>query len=105
MSDHTIKDRQIPTHAEAVGPGWVPLLARLHTDLPELVPDYQVEDISAELLRLRLVLADRFDPEASSTENSLTPRVRSLTLRHRIPHSEPVRYAVPQAIRDCGTMI
>jgi hypothetical protein len=64
MSELTpAKDGQIPAHADAVGPGWVPLLSRLHDELATLASDYQVEEIGAAFGRLRLHVAERFDAD------------------------------------------
>ncbi|MEV8544365.1 hypothetical protein [Streptomyces sp. NPDC051572] len=58
-----LKDRQLPGLVHLVGPGWVPLLARLHLQLSVLAADYQVEKIASRFGRLELELADRFDNE------------------------------------------
>lgn len=64
MSERTpANDGQIPAHADAVGPGWVPLLSRLHGELAALAVDYQVEEIGSEFGRLRLHVAERFDAD------------------------------------------
>jgi hypothetical protein len=64
MSELTpAKDGQIPALADAVGPGWVPLLSRLHDELATLASDYQVEEIGAAFGRLRLHVAERFDAD------------------------------------------
>jgi hypothetical protein len=52
---------QIPEYLCEVGPGWRPLLLRLHDRLAELAADYRVESISPRLGGLRIRLADRFD--------------------------------------------
>ena len=56
-------DQQIPAHLAEVGPGWHPLLMRLHDRLVAVAPDYRVEEFTPRLGGLRIYLADRFQAE------------------------------------------
>lgn len=47
---------QIPDHLEAVGPGWRPLLQRLHGDLLAVSPDYSVQQVKEKYGLLRVYL-------------------------------------------------
>ncbi|MGW5442809.1 hypothetical protein [Streptomyces asiaticus] len=46
-----------------MGPGWAPLLDRLHHQLAALAADYQIEGFRSNLGGLRLHISDRFDAE------------------------------------------
>lgn len=43
-------------HFDDVGPGWKPLLERLHGDVSAFVPDYQVEQVKEKFGALRIYL-------------------------------------------------
>jgi hypothetical protein len=55
--------RQIPAWADTVGPGWTPLLDRLHHDLLTLDADYRVESFATKFGGLRITIADRFQQD------------------------------------------
>ncbi|WP_438293154.1 hypothetical protein [Streptomyces sp. HUAS TT7] len=57
----TAFDQQIPDRLAAVGPGWRPLLLRLHDELLALAPDYRLEEITPKLGGLRIYVADKFE--------------------------------------------
>ncbi|MFE0061724.1 hypothetical protein [Streptomyces sp. NPDC059003] len=57
----TVFDPQIPDCLSVVGPGWHPLLMRLHEQLLALAPDYRLEEFAPKLGGLRIYVADRFD--------------------------------------------
>ncbi|MCQ4081964.1 hypothetical protein NGB36_15440 [Streptomyces sp. RB6PN25] len=54
---------QIPDCLHSVGPGWQPLLMRLHKQLKALASDYRVEDVKEKFGGLRVRVADRFDAD------------------------------------------
>jgi hypothetical protein len=95
MSDQSaeVAARQIPAQVHTVGPGWVPLLARLHADLSALASDYQIEDLGAEFGRLRLDLADRFD-DLGEFEGEFTDTAAALV--------DAAVLASQQTCEDCG---
>lgn len=51
--------QQLPARLRAVGPGWHPLLLRLHEELLALDPGYQVDDLKEKLggARIRITAA------------------------------------------------
>lgn len=57
---------QIPARLRGVGPGWHPLLERLHAQLHRDVPGYRVTDVSEKLggLRLHVATGEQAVPEA-----------------------------------------
>ncbi|MFI1199764.1 hypothetical protein ACH4VR_09945 [Streptomyces sp. NPDC020883] len=59
----TAFDQQIPDHLSVVGPGWRPLLMRLHEQLLALAPDYRVDELTPKLGGLRIYVADRFEDD------------------------------------------
>lgn len=54
---------QIPARLPQVGPGWRPLLMRLHEQLLALAVDYRMEEFTPKLGGLRIYVADRFDDD------------------------------------------
>jgi hypothetical protein len=52
---------QIPEHLEDVGPGWHPILTRLHGQLSAVAPGYRVEQVKEKFGGLRVYL-DYGDP-------------------------------------------
>ena len=70
MQDHQIGHvhaDQLPDQLRAVGPGWHPLLLRLHTQLLVCHADYRVEDLKEKLGGVRVRIAatpGQLDPEA-----------------------------------------
>ncbi|WP_329143027.1 hypothetical protein OIU91_04765 [Streptomyces sp. NBC_01456] len=70
-------DRQIPTWAPTVGPGWTELLERLHRDLSALDPGYRIEEFSTQLGGLRVAVADRF--EVGEFDGEFADRAAALT--------------------------
>ncbi|WP_433465525.1 hypothetical protein [Spirillospora sp. CA-128828] len=46
----------IPAHLDAVGPGWHPLLLRLHEQLLAVNPDYRVQQVKEKYGTLRIYL-------------------------------------------------
>jgi hypothetical protein len=64
--------RQLPDRLTAVGPGWHPLLLRLHTQLLALDADYQVEDLKEKFGAVRVHIA--------TTSGPAEPDVRRLVL-------------------------
>ncbi len=62
-SRSTAFDQQIPDCLSTVGPGWRPLLMRLHDQLLALAPDYRLEELTPRLGGLRIYVADRFDSD------------------------------------------
>ncbi|MGV9883886.1 hypothetical protein [Streptomyces sp. NPDC003006] len=58
-----VDDQQIPDLLTAVGPGWHPLLTRLHEQLVALAEDYRLEELTPRLGGLRIYVADRFDED------------------------------------------
>lgn len=54
---------QIPSRLTHVGPGWHPLLRRLHERLLALAADYRLEEFTPKLGGLRIYVADRFDDD------------------------------------------
>lgn len=52
---------QIPDWLDHVGPGWVPILEQLHTDVVALDPEYTVDQVKEKFgaLRAYLVYQDR----------------------------------------------
>ncbi|MFI6688014.1 hypothetical protein [Streptomyces sp. NPDC050485] len=62
-SDSTEAERQIPARLSGTGPGWHYLLQRLHQDLFDLAPDYQLDSLASRFGGLRIHLADRFDED------------------------------------------
>lgn len=67
MSTHatgsTGRGDQIPARLTQVGPGWHPLLRRLHEQLLALAADYRLEEFTPKLGGLRIYVADRFDDD------------------------------------------
>lgn len=69
MQDHPVerpRPRQLPERLSDVGPGWRPLLLRLHAQLRARDAEYQVEDLKEKLgaLRVRIARVSRpSDPE------------------------------------------
>jgi hypothetical protein len=64
MTEQTTLDgQQIPAWARTVGPGWAPLLDRLHHQLAALAADYRIEGFRSNLGGVRLHISDRFDAE------------------------------------------
>ncbi|MFD5013784.1 hypothetical protein [Streptomyces chartreusis] len=59
---------QLPERLHAVGPGWHPLLLRLHTQLSALQEDYQVDDVNERLggLRVRITVPQ---PQCAEAED------------------------------------
>jgi hypothetical protein len=57
--------RQIPDRLASgdVGPGLLPMLIRLHTELAALAPGYRVEEFGTEFGRLSLQVTDGYDAE------------------------------------------
>ncbi|MGI3224997.1 hypothetical protein ACRJ4B_14830 [Streptomyces sp. GTA36] len=53
---------QIPARLHGVGPGWHPLLERLHAQLNVDVPGYRVTDVSEKLGGLRIHLTTGAQP-------------------------------------------
>ncbi|MFJ8608057.1 hypothetical protein ACIRH0_12760 [Streptomyces sp. NPDC093675] len=49
--------QQLPDRLHAVGPGWHPLLLRLHEELLALDPGYQVDDLKEKLGGARIRIA------------------------------------------------
>jgi hypothetical protein len=47
---------QIPAHLDDIGPGWRPLLLRLHEDLLAVSPDYRVQQVKEKYGTLRVHL-------------------------------------------------
>ncbi|WP_371792911.1 hypothetical protein OG285_31745 [Streptomyces sp. NBC_01471] len=79
-------ERQIPTWAFTVGPGWAALLNQLHHDLTDLDPSYRVEEFATKLGGLRITVADRFvdgefDGEFADRTAALTD-VATITSEH-----------------------
>ncbi|MFF5538494.1 hypothetical protein ACFY71_39610 [Streptomyces cinerochromogenes] len=60
MSSGIEPGHQIPALLPEVGPGWRPLLQRLHDQLVALAPDYRVGELRVKLGGLRIYIADRF---------------------------------------------
>ncbi|MFG2275846.1 hypothetical protein ACGFNY_39550 [Streptomyces chartreusis] len=63
MPDHQAghgPSRQLSERLRTVGPGWHPLLLRLHTQISALDADYKVEDLKEKLgtLRVRIVVPE-----------------------------------------------
>ncbi|EDY55721.1 MULTISPECIES: hypothetical protein [Streptomyces] len=58
---------QIPERLRAVGPGWHPLLERLHAQLNVAVPGYRVTDVSEKLggLRIHVTAGAQSVPDAA----------------------------------------
>ncbi|MFC4469329.1 hypothetical protein ACFPH6_33260 [Streptomyces xiangluensis] len=50
----TSPSAQIPRRIRAVGPGWQPVLARLHDQLTALCPGYRLADVKEKLGGLRV---------------------------------------------------
>ncbi|MFF3401132.1 hypothetical protein ACFYW6_21760 [Streptomyces sp. NPDC002659] len=59
----TAFEQQIPDRLPVVGPGWRPLLTRLHEQLLALAPDYRLEELTPKLGGLRIYVADRFEDD------------------------------------------
>uniref|UniRef100_A0AAU1I950 Uncharacterized protein n=1 Tax=Streptomyces sp. NBC_00180 TaxID=2903632 RepID=A0AAU1I950_9ACTN len=59
----TTFDQQIPDRLAVVGPGWHPILLRLHEELLALAPNYRLDEITPRLGGLRIYVADRFDDD------------------------------------------
>jgi len=60
VRDHQVKHRnarQLPDRLHNVGPGWHPLLLRLHTRLCARDADYQVEHLKEKLGAVRVQIA------------------------------------------------
>ncbi|OLT22096.1 hypothetical protein BJF79_15135 [Actinomadura sp. CNU-125] len=59
-SDPAVSDQrapqQIPDHLDAVGPGWHPLLGRLHEELLGVSPTYGVQQVKEKYGLLRVYL-------------------------------------------------
>ncbi|MEV7243122.1 hypothetical protein AB0N92_18000 [Streptomyces sp. NPDC093248] len=57
---------QIPARLRGVGPGWHPLLERLHVQLHVDVPGYRVTDVTEKLggLRIQVTTGEQAVPEA-----------------------------------------
>jgi len=51
---HPLSARQLPDHLSAVGPGWHPLLLRLHEQLLDLDAGYHVDDLKEKLGAARI---------------------------------------------------
>ncbi|MFI6567066.1 hypothetical protein [Streptomyces sp. NPDC050534] len=64
--------RQLPDRLHAVGPGWHPLLLRLHTQLLAWDADYRVEDLKEKFGALRVHIATASGPPG--------PEIRGLIL-------------------------
>ncbi|MFE6554239.1 hypothetical protein ACFVHS_38470 [Streptomyces sp. NPDC057746] len=77
---HPLSARQLPDQLSAVGPGWHPLLLRLHEQLLDLDPDYQLDDLKEKLgtARIRitgsmgLAYTEMQTPVAAAEEQSAT---------------------------------
>ncbi|MFF9178982.1 hypothetical protein [Streptomyces sp. NPDC014793] len=56
---------QIPARLRAVGPGWHPLLNRLHAQLSMAVPGYRLTDVKEKLggLRVHVATGEQVVPE------------------------------------------
>ncbi|MFI7337051.1 hypothetical protein ACIBUY_03825 [Streptomyces sp. NPDC050085] len=65
----TETERQIPARLSEIGPGWRSLLQRLHQDLSDLAPDYQLDSLTSRFGGLRISLADRFDTDGEFDGN------------------------------------
>ncbi|MFI6662949.1 hypothetical protein ACIBL8_46565 [Streptomyces sp. NPDC050523] len=75
MRDHqTDRGRawQLPDRLRAVGPGWHPLLLRLHTQLLTWDADYRVEDLKEKFGAVRVHIATASGPP--------DPEIRGLVL-------------------------
>lgn len=57
----SLTEQQIPAFLSQVGPGWHPLLTRLHDQLLALDADYRLDTFTVTLAGLRIAVADRFD--------------------------------------------
>lgn len=73
-------ERQLPTWASTVGPGWTFLLDQLHHELSALDPGYRIEEFTTKLGSLRITVADRFvdgdfDGEFADRTTALTDAV------------------------------
>ncbi|GLY86724.1 hypothetical protein [Actinoallomurus iriomotensis] len=55
-SDNELVSEQIPDHLDFVGPGWHPLLLRLHEQLLAVSPTYSVQQVKEKYGTLRVQL-------------------------------------------------
>ncbi|MGW6145532.1 hypothetical protein [Streptomyces sp. NPDC055140] len=89
----TVFEQQIPDCLSVVGPGWRPLLIRLHEQLLALAPDYRLEELTPKLGGLRIYVADRFedDGEFDGTWADTAGRL-----------AEAVELEAEKTCEDCG---
>lgn len=60
---------QIPDHFNSVGPGWRQILEKLHRELMEIFPDYQIGQVKEKFGGLRVYINNY--PENGEVRNSI----------------------------------
>lgn len=75
--------RQLPDRLSAVGPGWHPLLLRMHAQLLALDADYPVEDLKEELGAVRVHIATTSGPPGLEMRALVLSAVERLRVRGR----------------------
>ncbi|MGW2937498.1 hypothetical protein ACWDA7_38070 [Streptomyces sp. NPDC001156] len=72
QAGHGPPARQLPDQLSAVGPGWHPLLLRLHEQLLALDPGYQVDDLREKLGAARIRITGTTVPARAETRALVT---------------------------------
>jgi hypothetical protein len=67
QTGHGPPAQQLPDQLRAVGPGWHPLLLRLHEQLLALDPDCHVDDLKEKLGAVRIRITGTAAPESAET--------------------------------------
>jgi hypothetical protein len=85
QAGHGPPARQLPDQLRAVGPGWHPLLLRLHEHLLALDPGYQLDDLKEKLGAVRIRITDTSARHTPKREQAIDqPSTRGVSNQRRI---------------------